>query len=192
MPITLTESFRVDAPIERVWRYLIDPQQVARCLPGAEILEMESARAFRGAIKVRVGPVTASFQGKAELAEVDESQYRVRLTGSGRDAAGGNTATLRMTSTLRAVDGATEVRVESSVDLAGRLMQFGRGMVQEVSRQIFAQFAACVQSSIPMPTVERPAAPVKPVSAIPLAFRALWAFIRRAFRRGGTEGTGKS
>ena len=119
MPITLTESFRVEAPIERVWRYLIDLQQVARCLPGAEITEMESPRAFRGAIKVRVGPVTASFQGKAELTEVDESQYRVRITGSGRDAAGGNTATLRMTSTLRGVDGATEVRVESSVDLAG-------------------------------------------------------------------------
>jgi hypothetical protein len=189
MPITLTESFRVDAPIERVWRYLTDPRQVVVCLPGAEITEMEGARAFRGAIKVRVGPVTASFQGRAELAEVDESRHVVRVVGSGRDSTGGNTATMRMTSALRAEDGATDVRVEASVDLGGRLMQFGRGMVEDVSRQLFAQFASCVRTSLETPasteglTSSAHPGPARPVRVIPLALGAAWRAIRRAFGR---------
>jgi uncharacterized protein len=192
MPITLTESFRVNAPIDRVWPYLTDPRRVAACLPGAEITEMENARAFRGTIKVKVGPVTVTYKGRGELAEVDESRHFVRVVGSGRDPAtgGADTASMRMTSTLRADGGATQVRVEASVDLGGRLMQFGRGMVQEVSRQLFAQFATCVRTALETPlargdiTSGQGPAPVRPVRALPLMFRAAWGSIRRRFGRG--------
>jgi carbon monoxide dehydrogenase subunit G len=195
MAIALSESFRVNAPLDRVWGYLTDPREVASCVPGAELSEIENARAFRGAIKVRVGPVTSSFQGRAELTEVDQSRHLVRVVGTGRDAAGGNIATLRMTSTLRADGNATEVRVEASVDLAGRLMQFGRAMVQEVSRQLFAQFASCVRTSLetsaPVGSITTGARPsVRPVRAIPLAFRAMWGSIRRAFGRRGSARSG--
>jgi uncharacterized protein len=193
VPITLTESFRVNAPLERVWGYLTNPREVASCLPGAQLGEIESERAFRGAIKVRVGPVTASFQGRAEFAEIDKSRHLVKVVGNGRDAAGGNTAALRMTSTLQNAGSATEVRVEASVDLGGRLMQFGRGMVEEVSRQLFAQFASCVRSSLEtsapagsITSAARPAAP--PVRVVPLAFRAMWGSLRRAFRTRGSKG----
>jgi carbon monoxide dehydrogenase subunit G len=189
MPITLTESFRVNAPIERVWGYLTNPREVVSCLPGAQLGEVESERAFRGAVKVRVGPVTASFQGRAEFAEVDEARHLVRVVGSGRDAAGGNTAALRMTSTLQETGSATEVRVEASVDLGGRLMQFGRGMVEEVSRQLFAQFASCMRTSLEtapagnITSDTRPAA--RPVRALQLTFRAAWGSLRRALGRRG-------
>jgi carbon monoxide dehydrogenase subunit G len=190
--ITLTESFRVNAPIERVWGYLTNPREVVSCLPGAQLGEVESERAFRGAVKVRVGPVTASFQGRAEFAELDQSRHLVRVVGSGRDPAGGNTAALRMTSTLQGNGNATEVRVEASVDLGGRLMQFGRGMVEEVSRQLFAQFASCVRTSLEtaatagsITTDAR--APAKPVRALPLAFRAVWGSLRRALGRRGSR-----
>ena len=188
MPITLTESFRVNAPIDRVWKYLTNPREVVSCLPGAQLGEVESERAFRGAVKVRVGPVTASFQGRAEFTEVDEGRHVVRVVGSGRDPAGGNTAALRMTSTLQRNGNATEVRVEASVDLGGRLMQFGRGMVEEVSRQLFAQFASCVRTTLETPAhagsitsdINRSAQPVR---ALPLAFRAAWGSLRRALGR---------
>jgi carbon monoxide dehydrogenase subunit G len=192
MAITLTESFRVNAPIERVWGYLTNPREVVSCLPGAQLGEIESDRAFRGAIKVRVGPVTASFQGRAEFAEVDQSRHLVRIVGSGRDAAGGNTAALRMTSTLQGNGNATEVRVEASVDIGGRLMQFGRGIVEEVSRQLFAQFSSCVRTSLEqsapgasITSATRPAA--RPVRALPLAFRAAWGSLRRALGRRGSR-----
>lgn len=192
MPITLTESFRLNAPIERVWGYLTNPREIVSCLPGAELGALESDRVFRGTIKVRVGPVTASFQGRAEFVEVDHTRHLVRVVGTGRDAAGGNTAALRMTSTLRGDGNATEVRVEANVDLGGRLMQFGRGMVEEVSRQLFAQFASCVRTSLeaPAPTGsitshDRPSA--RPVRALPLAFRAVWGSLRRALGRRGSR-----
>jgi len=165
MAVRIEETFRVDAPVERVWRFLLDPHQVVQCLPGAELIEAQDERTFLGRVRVKVGPISASYKGRAELTEVDEQNHRVRMTGEGQDTKGAGSARMTMTSRITAGgDGAAEVRVESEVQLVGKLAQFGRGMVEEVSKQLFRQFAECARQRLeaeaaPAGTVESVAAP---------------------------------
>ncbi|MCI0433417.1 MAG: SRPBCC family protein [Gemmatimonadetes bacterium] len=149
MGMRIEESFDVAAPADRVWSFLIDPAQVVACLPGAELTSVEDAHNFQGRIRVKVGPVTASFRGKARFDEIDAAAGRVRMTGDGQDTAGAGTARMRMTSLVEAAgDRAARVVVEAEVDIAGRLAQFGRGMMEEISKQLFHQFAECVRARV--------------------------------------------
>ncbi len=188
MAIEIQETFQVQAPIEAVWQFLLDPQRVVVCMPGAELEEVVDDRTFRGNIKVKVGPITTSYKGRVQLTEVDEQVYMVQMVAEGRETSGG-IAKGTMSSRLRALpDGQTEVVTETSVDIAGRIMQFGRGMIQDVSHQLFQQFVACAKERLEAPegaaTEEaEAAAEAEPVRILPLALRALWSAIVRFFRR---------
>lgn len=205
--IRIEETFRVEAPLERVWRYIIDPHRVVRCLPGAELTGEEAERTYLGRVKVKVGPVTASYSGRAQLADIDETTHSVRLTGEGRETGGAGSAKLSMTSRITGLPGgATEVRVDADIDIAGRIVQFGRGMIEGVSKQLFRQFADCVRAELetplaaaeftaPSPTLSvasstaastpPPTSPpaVKPVRALPLLFKWLWSVLLDLIRR---------
>lgn len=198
MAIRIEETFLVDAPVERVWAYLIDPRRVVRCLPGAELLEEGADRTYTGRVKQKLGPVTASFKGKAQLVEVDDASRRMRMTASGTDASGNGSAKMTMTGELTPRTGGTEVRVVAEIDLVGKLMQFGRGMVGEVSRELVKQFAACMQQTLAAegPAVAAAAAtpsaaegsrPMATVQSQPgmlgILFRALLRAIGRLFGR---------
>jgi carbon monoxide dehydrogenase subunit G len=177
MAFRIEETFRVDAPIERVWQYIIDPYRVVRCLPGAELTGEESDRTYLGRVKVKVGPIMASYTGRAQLADVDEARHSVRLTGEGRESGGAGSARLTMTSRLTALaGGATEIRVEADIDVAGKIIQFGRGMIEGVSKQLFRQFAECTRAELATPVgAAHPAPPTeaKPVRALPLLLQWL-------------------
>lgn len=152
MGIRIEERFEIAAPPERVWSYLIDPSQVVSCLPGAELLESAEDGSFVGRVKVKVGPVLAAYKGKARFVELDAAARRARLTGEGQEASGAGSARMTMTSSIEALDGGgAAVRVEVDVDVVGKLAQFGRGMIEEVSRQIFRQFSACVRAALEQP-----------------------------------------
>jgi len=190
MAFRIEETFRVEAPLDRVWPYIIDPHRVVRCLPGAELTGEEGERTYLGRVKVKVGPVTASYAGRAKLAEVDETRHIVRLTGEGRESGGAGSARLAMTSRVIAMpDGGTEIRVEADVDVAGKIVQFGRGMIEGVSRQLFKQFAECVRAELATPLgaaqTLAPAPPpnAKPVLALPLVFKWLWSALLDLIRR---------
>src|SRR5919201_1846791 len=88
MAITIEETFTVQAPAERVWRYLIDPRQVVECLPGAELVAVEDERTFLGKVRLKVGPVTAAYSGRAHFADVAEKERRVQIVAQGREAGG--------------------------------------------------------------------------------------------------------
>src|SRR5678815_4590366 len=79
MAFKIEERFEVQAPVERVWKYLIDPQRVVECLPGAELLEQQDERTFLGAIKVKVGPLAMSYKGQAKFTEINEETHQVRI-----------------------------------------------------------------------------------------------------------------
>lgn len=201
MAFGIKETFRVQAPVDRVWRYLVDPKQVVKCLPGAELTGEEGERVYLGKVKVKVGPVTASYSGRARLTEVNDAEHVVRMDAAGRESGGGGSAKLRMTSRVAAhPEGGVEVRVEAEVDVAGKIVQFGRGMIEAVSKQLFKEFASCVRAALESPAATAAAsastaaalratsAPVqpqaasanatqaaKPVAVLPLVFRALWA-----------------
>lgn len=159
MSVRIEESFTVRASVEEVWRYLIDPRRVVECLPGATLVGQEDDRTYLGTVKVKVGPVTAAYSGKAVLGELHEADHRVLITAEGRESAGPGSARLRMTSTISPEhDGLVRVRVEAELDVAGKIVQFGRGMIETVNKQLFAQFTACVRS-----TLESPGEPPEPM-----------------------------
>lgn len=205
MAFKIEERFEVQAPVERVWQYLIDPKRVVHCLPGAELLEQQDEHTFLGAIKVKVGPLSMSYKGQAKFTEINEETHQVRMVGDAREVGGSGSTKVSMLSTVTAsANGGSEVLVSADIDLVGRIVQFGRGMIEEVSRQMFRQFSTCVKQQLEVAdeppagdpqSADAPDAPqaaaapsaipppeTKAVAAAPLAFRALWAIIARFFR----------
>jgi len=192
MGFKIEERFEVQAPVERVWKYLIDPARVVECLPGAELVEMKDEHSFVGAIKVKVGPMSMSYKGNGKFTEVNEQTHQVRMVGDAREVSGsGSTKVSMLSSVAPAANGGSEVVVSAEVELVGRIVQFGRGMVEEVSRQMFRQFSTCVKAKLevveeaqPTAAAENPVVPSEPqaVAAAPLAFRAIWAIVVRFFK----------
>src|ERR1041384_389160 len=189
MAFKIEERFEVQAPVERVWKYLIDPKQVVECLPGAELLELRDDQTFLGAIKVKVGPLAMSYKGQGKFTEINEETHQVRMVGDAREVSGSGSTKVSMLSTVSPLaNGGSEVLVSADIDLVGKIVQFGRGMIQEVSRQMFRQFSTCIRNHLevadePPPVGNTTAEPkVKAVAAAPLAFRAIWAIIARFFR----------
>jgi len=187
MASRIEERFVVKAPAAAVWAYLIDPRRVVTCLPGAELSEIVDERTFHGLVKVKVGPVGVSYRGRVRLEEVDEAARRVRMTAEGREASGAGSAKMRMESRLvEGPGGETEVTVTAEVDVAGKLVQFGRGMIEQVSHQVFSQFAECVRCTLEAEALSRgaEAAPARrDLQVIPLLFTALAAWLGALFRR---------
>ncbi len=205
MAIEIEERFTVQAPAAAVWAYLIDPRRVVRCLPGAELVEVVDERTFLGNVKVKVGALGLTYRGRVHLDEVDETARRVRMSGEGRESAGSGQARMTMQSDIvERGPSETEVAVRASVDVVGRIVQFGRGMIVEVAHQLFQQLSACVAATLaaeaaaaapapvetagaePSPALaQRPAAPerAEAVRVIPLLFAAFWAWLRSLFGR---------
>ena len=149
MSLSLNETFRVDAPADRVWQFLKDPAQVVTCLPGAELTETIDAQTYGGRVKVKVGPITAAYAGKATLAQVDDAARRMQIIAEGKESGGAGSARMTMTGAVTSLpDGGSEVRVDATIDIAGRVMQFGRGLIESVNKQLFKQFADSVQAKL--------------------------------------------
>ncbi len=179
MSLTIKESFRVNAPPDRVWRFLLDPARVAQCLPGAELTETIDERTYAGRVKVKVGPISTSYAGRVQLVESDDTARRVRLVGEGKEPTGGGTARLSLVGAVVGLpDNASEVSVDATIDIAGRVMQVGRGLVESVSRQLFREFAESIRR-----TLEAPSTRTQELRVVPLLYRTLIAWIRRLFTR---------
>ena len=195
MSIKLRESFQVRVPPERVWRFLIDPAQVVRCLPGAELTETVDERTYRGRVKVKVGPISSAYDGTARLTEVDAVARRMQMIGEGREIGAAGSAKMTMIGTVTAhSDGGSQIDVDATIDIAGRVMQFGGGLIESVSRQLFRQFADAVRQTLeqeqaPALVAETAAVATPPVPPaprelriVPLLLRALADWVRRLFK----------
>ena len=134
------QSFFVKAPPDRVWAFLTDPYRAAGALPGAAVTEKIDDKTFVGTITVKVGPVKTKYKGKATFERLNVATYTAEVVGSGQDVKGRGGADMHMTSRLAAQDGGTQVSIVSDVTMTGILAQFGRGMMQDVSDQLFKKF----------------------------------------------------
>jgi uncharacterized protein len=178
MAMEITKTFTINAPPAAVWAFLTDPQRVARCLPGAAIGEQLDDKTYAGTMTVKVGPVSSSYKGKVTFERLDASSRTAEIRASGQDVRGKGGADLNLTSTLREVaPGTTEVTAVSQVNITGLLAQMGRGMVQDVSDQIFQIFSERMRGELE--TTGAPAAATgasasaPPPSAAPAAAPAL-------------------
>ncbi|SUZ68760.1 uncharacterized protein METZ01_LOCUS21614, partial [marine metagenome] len=130
----------VAAPVDLVWAVLTDVERIAPCLPGAQLLEIEGDE-FRGVVKIKVGPITAQYKGAASFSERDDVEHRAVLRAEGRDTRGAGNAAADITAELEATDVGTKVTVTTDLTVTGKVAQFGRGVMADVSKKLMGQFA---------------------------------------------------
>lgn len=136
----LNHSFTVNVPVDDAWRILTDVERIAPCLPGAQLQEIEGDT-YRGAVKVKVGPIQAQFKGQANFLERDEVAHHIVLKGEGRDIGGKGNASAIITADLTAItESSTSVVVNTDLSITGKVAQFGRGTMADISNKLLAQF----------------------------------------------------
>jgi carbon monoxide dehydrogenase subunit G len=143
----ITDSFRVSTPIDETWKVLLDIERIAPCLPGAKLEEIDGDE-FRGYVKVKVGPITAQYKGTAKLAEVDEAQRRILIDASGRDTRGQGNASAKILVTMTGDDAGTDVSVHTDLSITGKVAQFGRGVLGDVSAKLLGQFVERLEADV--------------------------------------------
>ena len=137
----LNNEIDVNAPIQEVWEAFNTPERIAPCLPGAELQEVDGNN-FNGLVKIKVGPITAQYKGTATYLEKDEDAQKVVIKGDGRDTRGAGNASATITAQLTEVSSdVTNVSVRTELTITGKVAQFGRGAISDVSGKLMTQFA---------------------------------------------------
>lgn len=166
----LTHAFDVPAPVDEVWRALLDPERVAPCMPGATLTGVDGDT-FTATVAVKLGPVSLKYQGSGEFLEKDADARRLVIKAAGKDVRGAGTASGTSTVTLSPSDGGTHGDVTSELKVTGRPAQFGRNLIAEVGGRLLGQFADNLAAELAPAVEERHAdapGPVKQPEAIDL------------------------
>jgi len=165
----LMSTFRVAGPVDRAWAVITDLERVAPCLPGAALLGVDGDD-YRGAVKIKVGPVTAQYEGVARFATCDDGKHHAVVRAEGRDVRGQGNAAATIDMQLSPRGDGTEVVVVADLELAGRVAQFGRGVIADVSGKLIAQFAQRLEEEMGRePTGPAGTAPTSPDAVAPQA-----------------------
>ena len=143
----IADSFRVSTGIDDTWKVLLDIEGIAPCLPGAQLQEIDGDE-YRGIVKVKVGPITAQYKGTAKLAEVDETNRRIVIDASGRDTRGQGNAKASITVTMEPEGAGTKVAVVTDLSITGKVAQFGRGVLADVSSKLMGQFVENLERDV--------------------------------------------
>jgi uncharacterized protein len=192
----LENSFTVGAPPQRVFAYLLDVNKIVGCVPGAELSEIVDPTTFKGKVKIKVGPITVAYSGIARIADRDDANHAATLEAEGRETTGPGSARAKARMTVVAEGSGSVVKIVTDYNVAGRVAQFGRGVMEDVSRRIVNDMAACIKANVeaaeptaggggdeggtgpgPGPSVSS-AAPMqtsRPINAFGLLFSVLWA-----------------
>ena len=143
----LNNDFRVDAPIDLAWKTLTDVEGIAPCMPGAQLTEIDGDD-FKGSVKVKVGPITAQYKGAAKFLEKDDANYMAKIEGSGRDTRGAGNASAVVTIQLTPDGTGTKAQINTDLKVTGKVAQFGRGVMADVSEKLLVQFVDCLEGKL--------------------------------------------
>ena len=143
----LVNDFTVSLPPAEAFAVLTDVARIAPCLPGAELQETRGEE-YLGVVKVKVGPISAQYKGAARFLELDPETHHVVLRAEGRDTRGQGSANATITATLAPDHGGTHVEVRTDLNVSGKVAQFGRGVLAEVSGKLLTQFVDCLEATI--------------------------------------------
>jgi uncharacterized protein len=201
----LENSFSVGAPPDRVFAYLLDVNKVVGCVPGAELSEVVDPTTFKGKVKVKVGPITVAYSGTAKIADRDDAQRSATLEAEGRETTGPGSARAKAFMSVQAEGAGSIVKITTDYSIAGRVAQFGRGVMEDVSRRIVNDMANCIKANVEAQEPSNPTtspggstpaggeptggggpAPAQqitaqPINAVTLFFQVLWSGVRRVF-----------
>ncbi len=143
----LDNEFTVRVPIEQAWAILTNLVLIAPCMPGAQLTGVTDG-VYTGKVKVKVGPVSAEYAGTAQFSQKDDATYRAVIDARGRDSRGQGNATAVISAQLRPDGDSTIVTVDTDLTIAGRIAQFGSGMIKEVSAKLLTQFVQCLEAKL--------------------------------------------
>jgi carbon monoxide dehydrogenase subunit G len=149
----LAHEFTVDTPVDRAWAVLTDVERIAPCMPGAQLTGVDGDT-YHGLVKVRVGPVTAQYKGTASFVEKDETARRLVLKAAGRETRGQGNASATVTAVMTEQTGGTRVAVHTDMTVSGRVAQFGRGVVADITAKLLQQFVDNLEASVLAPDAE--------------------------------------
>lgn len=144
----MENRFTVSVPVDQTWAVFLDVEGIVPCMPGAELTEVLDD-GFAGSVKIKLGAVTAQFKGTVMLTEVDMEANRMRLHASGREIKGQGNATADVVVQLTATDkGGTEVVIDTDLNISGKIVQYGRGVIVDVSAKLVKQFVDCLEDKL--------------------------------------------
>jgi len=146
----LAHEFTVNTPIDRAWAVLTDVERIAPCMPGAELTEVDGDT-YHGLVKVKVGPITAQYKGTASFVEKDEAAHRAVLKAAGRDARGQGNASATVTAVMTEQADGTRVTIATNMTVSGRVAQFGRGVMADVTAKLLQQFVGNLEANVLAP-----------------------------------------
>lgn len=183
--VKITQEFVVAKSPDTVWEFFQDVPAVAHCLPGAEIQRQGDDGSYAGKLSVKMGPMTAAFEGSATVTP-DSTARRARIEGKGVDKKGGSRGQVKVEYAIAAEGSdSTKVTVDADVTLSGPAAQFGRtGLINEMSKRLIGEFVDCLEARLGATSeAEAEAITAPEVKGISLFFSALWSAIKRRFRR---------
>jgi carbon monoxide dehydrogenase subunit G len=154
--VELSNTFTVNMPVEDTWNVLTDLERIAPCVPGAALLGSDGD-VYRGAVKIKVGPVTAQYEGTARFVEKDDQAFKAVIRAEGKDVGGQGNAAATVTATLSAQGQGTAVNVRTDLNLSGRVAQFGRGVIADVTNKLIGQFVRRLEDEVTLGQSARPA-----------------------------------
>lgn len=181
----IEQEFVVARSPDVVWDLFQDVPSVAQCLPGAELLGQADDGSYDGQLSVKLGPMSAAFEGKATVTAEPEAR-KATIEGKGVDKRGGSRGQVKVVYAIVPEEVGSKVSIEADVTLSGPAAQFGRtGLINEMSRRLIVEFVSCLEAKLEAETVEE-AAEIKSseVRGISLFFASLWASIKKLFGSG--------
>lgn len=146
----IESSFNVNAPPDAVFAFLLDPEQVVRTVPGAELTELVDAQTFRGKLKVKVGAVQVAYAGTARVLDIteDDASATVSVSADAREIGGQGSVNAKLTVTVAVADAGSDVALATDFTVTGRIAQFGRGVIEDVSKRLIGQMAESMRAQL--------------------------------------------
>ena len=144
----LENSFQVGASPDQVFAYLLDVNKVVGCVPGAELSEVVDPTTFKGKVKIKVGPITVAYSGTARISERNDADRQATLTAEGRETTGPGSARATAQMSVQTAGEGSLVQIVTEYHVAGRVAQFGRGVMEDVSKRLIKDMANCIQANL--------------------------------------------
>ncbi|MBL4578926.1 MAG: SRPBCC family protein [SAR324 cluster bacterium] len=187
MEVKAEKNLKLNQDPDMIWKCMIDPSFMVKSVPGAELTEQLDERNFKGKISIKIGPVTAKFNGEAEFTKLEEADYELTMEGKGLDTSGKGGANMTMNIKLSTLEeGGTEMQSSMSLSITGRLAQFGARMIVAVNNKMFDQWATSFTELLNEQTSSKDSEEISnnqpdngnvaeptPVKALPLAWAAI-------------------
>jgi hypothetical protein len=184
MELVIKESFETKADFKKAWEFFSNPEFIVHCIPGAEIIEMKEDGSFEAAVKLKLGAISLNFVGSMKYEKLDETNGIMVLLGEGKEKGGAGRAKANIESIIKKEEGMLKIYVTATVDISGKILQYGRGMFEQVAKQYFAQFSQCAKNYLEASEQEEKKMPPEPVqiSTLSLLLKAFLSWIFSPFR----------